>query len=81
MLASRFVPQHGPKQKRVSIGQAHAAKFLERLCNFLGDPKVLTEAQLHILNAQAEQVWRETGQRVAAEDIEAGQVPSALSNF
>ena len=72
---SRFVPQNGPEEKRASLGRANAAKFVERLCKYPGDPKVIAEAQRHIIEAHAERLSRETGQRVTAADIEAGRAP------
>ena len=73
--ASRFLPENGPDNKRHSLGRANAAKFLERLCKYPGDPDVIREAQRHILEAHAERLTRETGRRVTVEDIEAGRAP------
>jgi len=73
--ASRFVPENGPDSKKQSLGRANAAKFLERLCKYPGDPKVIEEARRHIWEAHAERLTRETGKRVTAEDIEAGRAP------
>ncbi len=73
--ASRFVPQNGPEEKRASLGRANAAKFVERLCKYPGDAKVIAEAQRHILEAHAERLSRESGQQITAEDIEAGRAP------
>ena len=47
--------------KKKSLGRANAAKFVERLCKYPGDPKVIAEAQRHILEAHAERLTRETG--------------------
>jgi len=52
--ASRFMPQNGPDNKKQSLGRANAAKFLERLCKYPGEPAVIREAQRHILEAHAE---------------------------
>src|SRR5919108_5919774 len=62
--ASRFVPQNGPEGKRASLGRANAAKFIERLCKYPGEPRLIAEAQRHILEAHAERLSREMGQRV-----------------
>jgi putative DNA methylase len=73
--ASRFIPQNGPDNKKASLGRANAARFLERLCKYPGDPAVIKEAQLHILEAHAERLSRERGTSVSVEDIEAGRAP------
>jgi putative DNA methylase len=73
--AARFLPQNGPEEKRASLGRANAAKFVERLCQYPGDPKVIAEAQRHILAAHAKRLTRETGQPVTVADIEAGRAP------
>jgi len=73
--ASRFIPENGPDNKKQSLGRANAAKFLERLCKYPGEPAVIREAQRHILEAHAERLSREMGKRVTAEDIEAGRAP------
>ena len=72
---SRFVPEKGPDNKRQSLGRANAAKFVERLCKYPGDPAVLSEAQKHILEAHAERLTRETGRKVTIEDIDVGRAP------
>ena len=73
--AARFLPQNGPEEKWASLGRANAAKFVERLCKYPGDPNVIAEAQRHILAAHAERLTRETGQPVTVADIEAGRAP------
>jgi putative DNA methylase len=73
--ASRFTPENGPHNKKQSLGRANAARFLERLCEYPGDPKVLKEAERHILEAHAERLSRELGKTVTPEDIEAGRAP------
>jgi putative DNA methylase len=72
---SRFLPKNGPEEKRASLGRANAAKFIDRLCRYPGNPKVIAEAQRHILEAHAERLLRETREQVTAEDIEAGRAP------
>ncbi|MGC8731487.1 MAG: REP-associated tyrosine transposase, partial [Halothiobacillaceae bacterium] len=74
--ASRFIPENGPDNKKQSLGRANAAKFLERLCKYPGDPAVIKEAQRHILEAHAERLSRETGRTVTVEDIQAGRLPA-----
>ena len=63
------------RRKKKSLGRANAAKFVERLCKYPGDPKVIAEAQKHILEAHAERLTQETGEPVSVEDIEAGRSP------
>jgi len=46
--ASRFRPLNGPEEKRDSLTRANAAKFVERLCKYPGDPNVIAEAERHI---------------------------------
>jgi putative DNA methylase len=57
--ASRFQPANGPEEKRGSLGRANAAKFVERLCKYPGDARVIAEAQQHILEAHAERLTQE----------------------
>jgi len=73
--ASRFVPENGPDNKKQSLGRANAAKFIERLCKYPGNPTVIKEAQRHILEAHAERLTKETGKKVTVEDIEEGRAP------
>jgi len=73
--AERFRPKNGPEEKRDSLMRANAAKFVERLCKYPGNPSVIKEAQRHILEAHAERLSRETGKKVMAEDIEEGRAP------
>jgi putative DNA methylase len=73
--AARFVPEGAGDGKKKSLGRANAAKFVDRLCKYPGDHKVITEAQRHILEAHAERLTRETGQNVTVEDIESGRAP------
>jgi putative DNA methylase len=71
----RFRPKNGPPEKRNSLGRANAAKFLKRLCKYPGNPQVIKEAGCHILEAHAERLTRETGEKVTLEDIEQGRAP------
>ena len=73
--ASRFAPDGASDGKKKSLGRANAAKFVERLCKYPGDPRVIAEAQRHILEAHAERLSKETGKPVTVEDIEAGRAP------
>jgi putative DNA methylase len=57
------------------LNRKAASDFVTRLCKYPGDPKVITQAQRHILEAHAEQLTRETGKPVTVEDIEAGRAP------
>jgi len=71
--ASRFIPDNGPDNKKQSLGRANAAKFIERLCTYPGNPTVIKDAQKHILEAHAERLTIETGKKVTVEDIEEGR--------
>jgi putative DNA methylase len=51
--ASRFVPDNGPDNKKQSLGRANAAKFVEALCKYPGNPNYIRQAQEHILDAHA----------------------------
>ncbi|HOI15494.1 MAG TPA: DUF1156 domain-containing protein, partial [Geobacteraceae bacterium] len=73
--ASKFVPENGPDNKKQSLGRANAAKFIERLCKYPGNPTVIKEAQRHILEAHAERLNEETGRKVTLQDIEEGRTP------
>lgn len=73
--SNRFRPKNGPEHKRDSLTRASAAKFVERLCKYPGDPQVIAEAQQHILEAHAERLTGETGHTVTAEDIAEGRAP------
>ncbi|MDH7515186.1 MAG: DUF1156 domain-containing protein, partial [Bacteroidota bacterium] len=73
--ASRFIPENGPDNKKQSLGRTNAARFIERLCKYPGNPTVIREAQKHILEAHAERLSEETGKKVTVEDIEEGRAP------
>lgn len=73
--ASRFQPINGPEEKRASLGRANAAKFVERLCKYPGDPRVIAEAQQHILEAHAERLSAEREEPVTVADIIEGRAP------
>jgi len=57
--ASRFIPENGPDNKKQSLGRANAAKFVESLCKYPGNPSVIKQAQEHILDAHAERLTEE----------------------
>jgi putative DNA methylase len=57
--ASRFVPENGPDNKKQSLGRANAAKFIESLCKYPGNPATIKKAQDHILEAHAERLTLE----------------------
>lgn len=71
--ASRFIPDNGPDNKKQSLGRANAAKLIERLCTYPGNPTVIKDAQRHILEAHAERLTIDTGKKVTVEDIEEGR--------
>lgn len=73
--SSRFVPNGASDEKKKSLGRANAAKFVERLCQYPGNPSVIAEAQRHILEAHAERLTQETGKNVTVEDIVEGRAP------
>ena len=81
---SRFVPNGASDEKKKSLGRANAAKFVQRLCRYPSESKpdekadidrAIREAQRHILEAHAERLTGETGNKVSAEDIAAGRAP------
>lgn len=77
--ASRFVPANGPDNKKQSLGRANAAKFVTELCQYPGNPRVIQQAQQHILEAYAERLTKERGtgcQPVTVEDIKEGKLPA-----
>jgi putative DNA methylase len=73
--ASRFVSSAASKGKKKANGRKDAASFIERLCKYPGDPKIVAEAQRHILEAHAERLTEETGKTVTVDDIQAGYAP------
>jgi putative DNA methylase len=73
--ASQFVPENGPDNRKQSLGRANAAKFVERLCQYPGNPAVIAEAQRHVMEAQVGRLNKETGGLVTIEDIQGGRAP------
>jgi putative DNA methylase len=57
--ASRFIPENGPDNKKQSLGRANAAKFVESLCKYPGNPATIKKAQDHVLEAHAERLTLE----------------------
>jgi putative DNA methylase len=57
------------------LNRQAATEFLTKLCKYPGDPKVIAQAQRHILEAHAERLTREIGKPVTIEDIESGRAP------
>jgi putative DNA methylase len=72
---SRFRPANGPEEKRASLGRTNAAKFVENLCRYPGNPAIIAEAQKHILEAHAERLSLEKRTPVTVDDIQAGRAP------
>jgi putative DNA methylase len=77
------MPQNGPEGKRPSLCRANSAKFIERLCKYPGDPRVIKEAEQHILAAHAARLTEETENTVTVEDIieERAPRPRVLDMF
>ncbi len=72
---SRFDVTDGPEEKRTSLSRSQAAEFVERLCKYPGDPRVIADAQQHILEAHAERLTQETNKAVSVADIVEGRAP------
>ncbi len=64
-------------------GRGPKSDFVKRLCKYPGDPKVIAEAQRHVLEAHAGRLSKEIGKPVTAKDIEDGRVarPRVLDMF
>ena len=73
--ASLFIPETGPENKKQSLGRANAAKFIEKLCKYPGDSRIIADAQRHILESHAKRLTVETGKNVSLKDIEEGISP------
>jgi len=67
--ASRFVPNGGSDEKKKSLGRANSAKFVKALCVYAAEPRVIQEAQRHILIAHADRLTQELA------DWKAGNTP------
>jgi putative DNA methylase len=57
--ASRFRPKNGPEDRRDDLTRANAAKFVEALCKYPGNPQGIAQAQHHILEAHADRLSSE----------------------
>lgn len=77
--ASRFAwsneSKKGKKRSGKDLGRAEAEKFVEKLCKYPGDARVIAEAQQHILEAHAERLSEEQGKEITARDIIEGRAP------
>jgi putative DNA methylase len=82
--ASRFLPNSATEEKKRSLGRANAAKFVQRLCRYPSDTRpeekagidrAIREAQRQILEAHADRLTAETGNKVTLDDITAGRAP------
>jgi len=72
------IPACQRSRREASLGRANTAKFVERLCKYPGDARVIAEAQQHILEAHAERLTKEGGTGgppVTVEDIIEGRAP------
>ncbi len=74
--ASQFVPANGPDNKKQSLGRANAAKFVTELCKYPGNPRVIQQAQEHILEAHAQRLTAEL-----AEAAKTGAWPAWVDEF
>jgi len=72
--ASRFVPNGGSDEKKKSLGRANSAKFVKALCLYPGEPRIIQEAQRHILIAHAERLTQELADWQAAKSPKPGWV-------
>ena len=73
--ASQFRPADSPDAEAASLGWAKAGKLVERLCRYPGEPKIIAQAQQHILEAHAERLSKEVGRPITATDILEGREP------
>lgn len=62
--ADEHAPVNGGEQHRESLARANAARFLEALCQYPGDPKKLEEARQRILAAHRQRVGEDGPPRV-----------------
>jgi putative DNA methylase len=72
--ATQFGPMNGDKRKG-KASRDKARTFITALCKYPGDPKIIKEAERHILEAHAARLSAEGGEQVTVEDIEAGRAP------
>jgi putative DNA methylase len=72
--ASRFVPEGG-SAKAVKKGRGNAERFVSALCQYPGDAGIIEQAEQHILEAHAERLSEESGEKVTVVDIKNGDAP------
>jgi putative DNA methylase len=73
--AERFASGEWPDTPQDDATRRAAADFVGRLCKYPGDPRVVAEAERHILEAHAARLSEETGSPTGVEDIVAGRAP------
>lgn len=81
--ADHFAPQNGPENKKHSLARANAAKFVKSLCVYPGSPKIIADAEKHILDHHARQKSMDGGEPATEDDILSGQTdrPKVLDIF
>jgi len=62
--------------KKLGLNRKAAAEFVTRLCKYPGEPRVIADAQKHILEAHAERLTAEL-----AEGRETGKMPTWVEEF
>jgi putative DNA methylase len=62
--------------KKLGLNRKAAAEFVTRLCKYPGEPRVIADAQKHILEAHAERLTAEL-----AEGRNAGKIPAWVEEF
>jgi putative DNA methylase len=82
--ATQFGPMNGDKRKG-KASRDKARKFITALCKYPGDPKIIKEAEQHILVAHAARLTAEDAENakkarrkprvITVEDVEAGLAP------
>ena len=82
--ATQFGPMNGDKRKG-KASRDKARKFITALCKYPGDPRIIKEAERHILEAHAQRLTAEDAEIaereareprvITVEDIEAGRAP------
>jgi putative DNA methylase len=82
--ATQFGPMNGDKRKG-KASRDKARKFITALCKYPGDPRIIKEAERHILEAHAARLTAEDAENakkegrkpkvITVEDIEAGRAP------
>ncbi|HEX8423306.1 MAG TPA: DUF1156 domain-containing protein, partial [Pyrinomonadaceae bacterium] len=72
--ASRFMPEDTDEEV-LTKGRKEAEKFVSALCKYPGDANMFALAEEHILEAHAERVSKERGEKVTVSDIREGRAP------